>query len=226
MGSFFNLSDDQARASRTSHSEVIGHLPQYPEGRFAGRGIVMLAGGRYSEFAATSLGMLREVGSQLPVEVWAKDASEEMPGWCAELSKEGIACRRLADYIDLGHLKHPYQWKVFTMLFSSFQEILFLDADDMPIDNPDTIFDSDIYQKTGAILWPDYWKHSGSPWLPYILGITEQKSDMLYDEKSVESGQIIWHKETHWRVSLKLLAHLTISTNEFLRTESSSGSLL
>ena len=202
MGSFFTLSDDQARASRASHDEVMLHLPKYPEDRFAGRGVVMLAGGRYSEFAATSLGMLRQVGSELPVEVWAKDASEEMPGWCSELAKEGIACRRLSDYMDLAHLKHPYQWKVFTMLFSSFREILFLDADDMPIENPDTIFDSEVYQNNGVILWPDYWKHSGSPWLPYILGISEQKSDMLYDEKSVESGQMFWHKQTHWKVSL------------------------
>ena len=186
----------------------------------------MLAGGSYSEFAATSLGMLRQVGSKLPVEVWAKDSSEETPGWCAELAKEGIACRRLADYMDMTHLKHPYQWKVFTMLFSSFREILFLDADDMPIDNPDTIFDSEVFQKNGAILWPDYWKHSGSPWLPYILGMTEQRSDMLYDEKSVESGQIFWHKETHWRVSSVLAPHAITNADGFAHTESSSRDLL
>ena len=160
----------------------------------------MLAGGRYTEFAATSLGMLREMGSKLPVEVWSKDESEEINGFCDEIRAEGMACRRLADYMDLSLLRHPYQWKIFTILFSSFEEVLFLDADSMPIMNPDFIFDSDVYKENGAILWPDYWKHSGSPWLPYVIGLSEQRSDMFQEEKSIESGQIYWHKQKHWKV--------------------------
>ena len=160
----------------------------------------MLAGGHYSEFAATALGMLREVGSKLPVEVWVKDASEEEPGWCVELAKEGMACRRLDDYLDMSVFTHPYQWKIFTMLFSSFNEFLFLDADNMPMKNPDTIFDSKAYRDTGAILWPDYWKFSGSPYYPYIAGLTDEPSDALYEDKTVESGQVVWNKERHWKV--------------------------
>ena len=206
LGSFFNLSADEAKASRATHARVLTALPPYPaangdaEPPFKGRGIVMLAGARYSEFAATSLGMLRESGSKLPVEVWARDEAEETPGWCAELAGEGIACRRLVDHVDISALKHPYQWKVFTLLFSSFREVLFLDADDMPVRDPDDVFESEAYRQQGTILWPDYWKHSGSPWLPYIIGTNEEKSDMYMDEKSVESGQIVWDKERHWKV--------------------------
>ena len=190
----------EANDTRKNHKEVMNSLPTYPQGKFSGRGVVMLAGGRYSEFAATSLGMLREVGSKLPVEIWARDTDEEMPGWCEELEREGMACRRLSDHMEMKVFKHPYQWKVFTLLFSSFEEILFLDADNSPIRNPDTIFDSEIYKKNGVILWPDYWKHSGSPWCPYVLGISDKKSDVLADAKSVESGQIFWNKKTHWKV--------------------------
>ena len=206
-----NITEAQAYQTRIEHETVIRHIPPYPENMFEGRGIVMLAGGKYSEFAATALGMLREVGSQLPVEVWIKDRSEETPGWCEELEQEGMACRRLQDYMDMSILPMPYQWKVFTILFSSFKEIIFLDADDMPIRNPDVIFDSAVYRENGAILWPDYWKHTGSWWLPYIVGVKDEASDMWQDEKSAESGQLVWNKEWHWKV------HLPSSQFSFLR---------
>ena len=195
-----NISESDAHITRIEHTAVFRHIVPYPENVFHGRGIVTLAGGRYSEFAAIALGMLREVGSILPVEVWIKDRSEENRNWCDEITKEGMVCRRLSDYMDLSAVPLPYQWKAFVMLFSSFEEILFLDADSMPIKKPDAVFDSKVYRDTGAILWPDYWKHTGSPWLPYAIGISDGASEMLQDERSVESGQIVWNKHRHWKV--------------------------
>ena len=200
LDSFFNLTNDDAAASRANHQAVLDKLTPYPPGRFSGRGVVMLAGGRFSEYAATSLGMIREVGSQLPVEVWMKDETEDIPGWCDELQTEGMTCRYLSEYMDPGVLKHNYAMKIFTILFSSFEEVLLLDADSAPIQYPDPIFDSEIYQEKGAILWPDYWRHTGSPWLPYIIGLTDAKSEMFYDDKTVESGQLVWNKKQHWKV--------------------------
>ena len=195
-----NITESEAHATRVEHAAVLRHIPPYPEDLFSGRGVITLAGGKYSEYAATALGMLREIGSTLPVEVWMKDQTEEKEGWCAELEKEGMVCRRLSDYMDLSALPIPYQWKVFVMLFSSFEEFIFLDADSMPIRNPDQVFESKPYRDTGAILWPDYWKHTGTPWLPFVIGISDEASDMLQDEKSVESGQLVWNKNRHWKV--------------------------
>ena len=202
------LTNASAQSTRIQHTSVVRHLPPYPEDQFLGRGIIMLAGGKYSEFAATALGMLRAVGSTLPVELWMKDRTEETEGWCAELEKDGVACQRLQDYMDMSALVHPYQWKVFVMLFSSFEEFIFLDADDMPIRNPDVIFDSDAYRDHGAILWPDYWKNSGSTWLPYIIGISDDESKMLEGERTVESGQLVWDKRRHWKVRTTHLFHV------------------
>ena len=223
LGTFFNLTDDDASASRAAHERVRAALPAYPARHFRGRGVVVLAGGRYSEFAATALGVLRDVGSRLPVEVWAKDAAEELPGWCNELAAEGMSCRRLADHMDVGALRHAYQWKVFTILFSGFREVLFLDADAMPVGDPDAIFESPAYRETGAVLWPDYWKHSGSPALPYILGLSEQRPDYrLAAERSVESGQLLWDKGRHWR-SLLLAAYYNYHGPDFFYTLFNNG---
>jgi len=194
------ISQEDVEASRDSHVEIVRSIPPYPRNVFSGRGIVMLAGGRYSSFATTGLGMLREIGSKLPIEVWVKDHTEEKEGWCDEIKKEGMACRRISDYMDVSSNKHGYQLKISSILFSSFEEILFLDADNVPVRNPDGIFEAKSYTDTGVVLWQDYWKHSGSPWLPYVVGISVGASEALRDDDTVESGQLVWNKKRHWKV--------------------------
>lgn len=197
-----NLSLADAQATRLSHVEVTKKLPSYPEGIFSGRGIIMLAGARYSDYAATGLGMLREINSRLPIEVWMKDEKEEKAGWCDELRNEGMACRRVSDYMDVSKLEHGYQLKATSILFSSFEQILFLDGDNIPIRKPDGVFDSKSFMDSGVVLWTDYWRHTGSPFLPYIIGLTQEASDVLIQEqnKTIESGQLMWDKKRHWKV--------------------------
>lgn len=145
-----SLDHSEARSTRESHQHVVSKLLPYPTDLYKGAGIVMLAGGRYSEYAATSLATLRKMGSTLPVELWSADESEEVDGWCEELAKEGIACRKLENYIDLKTFRHPYQWKILTFLFSSFEEMIFLDADCIPLRDPDVLLKSEVYNKAGG----------------------------------------------------------------------------
>lgn len=196
------LSLADAEATRLSHVEVIKKLPSYPASVFSGRGIIMLAGGRYSDYAATGLGMLREINCRLPIEVWMKDEKEEKAGWCDELRDEGMVCRRVSDYMDVSKIEHGYQLKISSILFSSFEQILFLDGDNIPVTKPDKVFDSKGFIDTGVVLWMDYWRHTGSPFLPYVLGLTQEASDILIQEqnKTVESGQLMWDKKRHWKV--------------------------
>ncbi|KAL8735305.1 MAG: hypothetical protein Q9166_000850 [cf. Caloplaca sp. 2 TL-2023] len=193
------ISTGDAQASRKSHVEVTKKLLPYPDQLFSGQGIVVLAGGRYTGFATTGLGMLREVGSKLPIEVWVKNQEEENEEWCKELANEGIACRRLSDYMDTELLEHGYQLKISSILFSSFEQILFLDADNVPVRSPDVIFKSKSFTNTGVVMWPDYWKHTGAPLLPYIVGLSERASEMLREDQTVESGQLMWDKKRHWK---------------------------
>lgn len=196
------LSMSDAKLSRESHLEVVNALPEYPKDTFSGRGVIMLAGGRYNLYAATALGVIRETGSKLPVEVWFNETSEGKEGWCDELAKEGMVCKWLSDYVDGRFLQNGYQLKILTMMFSSFEQFLFLDADNQPVKNPDTIFDTKSFKDNGAILWPDYWDHTGAPLLPYVVGLTDEASDMWLKKgtRTVESGQIVWDKSRHWKV--------------------------
>ena len=189
-----------AQASRESHAEVVRRLPEYPEDIYKGRGVVILAGGKFSGFATTGMGMLREIGSALPVEVWMRDKSEETAGWCKEIEQDGMVCRRVSDYMDVSRLEHGYQLKISSIFFSSFEQVLFLDADNVPVRLPDPIFDSKTFTETGVILWPDYWNHTGSPLLPYEIGLTEDESEILRQDQTTESGQLVWDKKRHWKV--------------------------
>ena len=194
------LQRTDAEASRKSHIEVFKNIPAYPEGLYKGRGIVILAGGRFSPFATTGMGMLREIGSTLPVEIWMKDKDEEKAGWCKDIKQDGMVCRRLSDYMDTSATESGYQLKVNSILFSSFEQVLFLDADNVPVKSPDTIFDSQVFIDNGAILWPDYWKHSGAPLLPFEVGLSDDASEILRQDQTAESGQLVWDKRKHWKV--------------------------
>lgn len=194
------LDPKDVEASRETHAALVATLPAYPEDLYSGRGIVVVGGGNYSEFAATSLRMLRHAGSELPVELWMKNDMEAQPEWCSELAQEGVACRLLSDYMDVSCLV-GYQLKPAAMLLSTFQDILYLDADNSAIRNPDTLFDTEEYQETGAILWPDFWRSTESPMTGYIIGAS---NDMVTPDLStiqtVESGQMLWNKRRHWKV--------------------------
>ena len=49
-----------------------------------------------------------------------------------------------------------YQIKAFSLLFASFEEFMFLDTDNIPLQDPKIVFDFPLYKKTGALFWPDY----------------------------------------------------------------------
>ncbi|KAK3671231.1 hypothetical protein LTR78_008866 [Recurvomyces mirabilis] len=196
-----DLSAEDALKIRQIHAKYIKAIPKYPKKTYKGRGIVMLAGGHYSEFAATSLGVLREIGSILPVEVWRRDEREEKhDGWCQEIENEGMACRRLSDYLDtdLIDIKGGYEMKVLCMLFSSFEEIVFIDADNMALQRPELLFDSQAYKDTGVVLWHDYWNYDNIDWLDYVIGVSDEKNENLWEHTTHESGEIVWNKKRNW----------------------------
>ena len=201
LANYLDMTAEEADHIRREHAVIVESLPVYPEGVFNGRGVVILAGGKYSEFAATTLGMLRLVGSRLPVEVWMIDVTEEKAGWCDHLARQGMACRFVSEHIkDMSQLSHHYQLKIAALLFSSFAEILYLDSDSMPVVNPDHIFDAPAYADTGAILWPDYWKPTESPYTPYITGRSDEKASTVPSFQTIDSGQMLWNKKKHWKV--------------------------
>ncbi|KAJ5778945.1 hypothetical protein N7457_006665 [Penicillium paradoxum] len=162
------------------------------------RGIVSTAGGFYLPVLVISLRMLRRTGSTLPVEVFLSDEDEYEPYICdVVLPSLNAKCVVLSRILIAAPAKiQKYQFKPFAMLFSSFEEILFLDADAFPLEKPEILFTSEPFISNGMLTWPDFWASSVSPIFYDIAGYQAPPMDL---RQSTESGEILLSKKSHIR---------------------------
>ncbi|CDK25718.1 unnamed protein product [Kuraishia capsulata CBS 1993] len=142
----------------------------------SGRGIVIVGGGDYNWLTLLNINQLRTTGCTLPVEVYIANADDYEKAFCDEILPE------LNAKCVLGHKEIPsglrnseaisgFQYKLYAFFASSFQEILFLDSDNVVVRDPTPMFDSKPYLKTGLVLWPDCWSRTTHPKYYSIAGI-------------------------------------------------------
>ncbi|KAL1900598.1 mannosyltransferase [Sporothrix stenoceras] len=162
------------------------------------RGIVMTAGGQYVGIAVTSILMLRRSGSQLPVQLFLDSDSDYDATLCESvLPALGTECHIMQRFWETTPWMPPlarFQFKVFSILLSSFQEVLFFDADCWPIHNPDGLFEAAPFTTHGLVTWPDFWLSTTSPVLYDILDIAPPR---LTERRSSESGVLLYDKARH-----------------------------
>lgn len=203
MADMFGQPSAEFRTRLRLAEAVIAEAPPYPEGCYSGRGIVTCAGGaRYFPSAWVLINMLRHLGCSLPVELWylgRHELTEEM----AELVRPlGVTC------VDAHEVRqrHPARilngWEVkpYSIIHSRFEEVLFLDADNIPVVNPEFLFDAPQYRESGAVFWPDYGRLSRHRAIWEVCGVPYR------DEPEFESGQILVHKRRCWQ-ALQLAMH-------------------
>lgn len=162
------------------------------------RGLVTTAGGTYLPVFAVSLRMLRRMGTHLPMEVFLADPNEYESYICDHVfPKLNAKCVILSEILDAApheiKISH-YQYKVFAMIFSSFEEVMFLDSDAFPVHDADSLFTTKPFTNNGLVTWPDYWESSASPLYYKIAG---QPVPSLSIRQSTESGELLLNKKTH-----------------------------
>ncbi|GAM89155.1 hypothetical protein ANO11243_071910 [Dothideomycetidae sp. 11243] len=188
-----------------AHAGFIKELNKVQEpGPWSGHGIVIVAGGRWFGTALTTIQMIRRLGSELPVEVFMKDEDEYEEYVCREfLPKLNAKCLVMTDFLKTG--KHQwkashFQLKVLALMFSSFQHVLFLDSDSMPITDPyKEMMLTEPYLSTGLILWPDFWRATESPAFYSVAGVP---FPLDLPANSCESGQFMMDKNKHIKTLL------------------------
>jgi len=169
----------------------------YPGG-YEGRGIVICAGGvRYFTAAWVCIKMLRRLGCRLAIQLWHLGPKEMTPAMKALVEPLGVEC------VDARKIrkKHPARllrgWplKPYAIIHSPFREVLFLDADNVPVVNPEFLFDIPEFKCTGAVFWPDYNRK------PTEKTKAIWRSCGLHQpgEPEFESGQILVDKERCWK---------------------------
>lgn len=179
---------------------------KYPS-TFKGRGIVTCAGGKYFTPAWVLINILRMHGCKLPIEIW-HIGPEEVTDKMREVV-EKVPDVKFVDAFEV-KMKHNirklggWESKPLAIMYSSFEEVLFLDSDNVPTVNPEFLFEDKHYKDTGAVFWPDYEKLERwrSIW---------QICDVEYkNEPEFETGQILVDKRKCWKA-----LNLTMRMNEY-----------
>lgn len=183
-----------ANAALESRHFIETMEPESPED--AGRGIVICGGGvTYFTNAWVCINMLRHLGCRLPIQLWhlgPEEIDERIKALVAPLDVE------LVDALEMRQ-RHPVRRivgcgvKPYALLYSRFSEVLLLDADNVPVENPEFLFETPEFKQAGAIFWPDFGhlKPDGSIW---------KLCDVAYcDEPEWETGQVVVDKRRNWK---------------------------
>eukprot|EP00240_Pyramimonas_obovata_P005834 CAMPEP_0118927734 /NCGR_PEP_ID=MMETSP1169-20130426/5154_1 /TAXON_ID=36882 /ORGANISM="Pyramimonas obovata, Strain CCMP722" /LENGTH=329 /DNA_ID=CAMNT_0006869565 /DNA_START=244 /DNA_END=1230 /DNA_ORIENTATION=- len=144
---------DNMYALRDSWRQFIELAPPYKRygALFSGAGIVILGGGRYFTQAWVNIHVLRAVKCDLPIELWYTNAEvDSVEPHRNALHDLGVTLRNLGAIVDPseeGAARQVYGFalKMVSILFSSFQEVLFLDADNNVARDPSYLFEDEVY---------------------------------------------------------------------------------
>lgn len=143
----------------------------YPSKKYSGKGIVsaITFGQKYLSCLYITLKVIREhVHSKLPIEVFYY-ARDPVPTQILQHLQSTFSNVKFLDLQKIPGLPsdlslNGYQVKAFSIVFSSFEEVFFLDSDSMPLLDPAILFDVPDYKRTGALFWPDICNmHSARP---------------------------------------------------------------
>ena len=124
-----------------------------------------------------SIYSLRLLNVSLPVEIWVNERDHRLcskifseisfPSYGTPVNSGGgnadVHCMKLQNSV------RGFASKFYALLYTSFTDVLFMDADNVAVSDVNIIFDSKEYKETGSILWSDLWgdrcrsKHAGHP---------------------------------------------------------------
>ncbi|MBI3870887.1 MAG: hypothetical protein HY299_20345 [Verrucomicrobia bacterium] len=182
------------RTARTECERFIRLLPS-PSQAFDGRGVILCAGGtRYFTCAWVCIQRLRQSGCALPIELWYLGDDEMTDEMIQLLEPWGVVCvdahqvRATHPFSELG----GWELKAYAIARSRFAEVLFLDADNVVVRNPEYLFDTREYLETGAMFWPDYGRFEKTEEVWRLLGMDRP------DHPEFESGQMLIDKRRCW----------------------------
>jgi hypothetical protein len=182
------------------------------DGRFKGRGIVTCAGGyQYFTNAWILINMLRHRGCRLPIELWHYGEQEMDDKMRRMIHALDVQCLDVTPFCDKPG-RSGWALKTAAIARSSFEEVLFLDADNVPVRDPSFLFNIPQYKKSGILFWPGDKLISGKHPFLNIFGLDYK------NEPEVELGQLVINKRLGWE-PLVFAEQLNLRSDVFHRLE-------
>lgn len=181
---------------RQASEKFIKGIAEYPQGRFSNSGIVICAGGiKYLTCAWVCVNMLSKWRCKLPIEIWHLGKKEVKNNISKLLVKRGV---KFVDALQTRNtcpvrMLQGWSLKAYAILNCRFKDVLLLDADNVPIKEPEYLFKHPEFKRTGAVFWPDFGRLGPKRAIWRMCGVR------FRDEPEFESGQILVNKEKCWR---------------------------
>lgn len=157
-------------------------------------GIVVCAGGpTYFVQAYVLMRLLRHLGCQLPIELWYRGPSE-MPPQMQELVEpldvQLVDAMEICRQQGVGELQ-GWAIKPFSMLHSRFRRVLYLDSDNVPVDDPSYLFDAPEFRQFGSLFWTDRHRGGETPYGTIHPDAWSAFNVAKSDDAEFESGQVL-----------------------------------
>jgi hypothetical protein len=193
-------------------ASFVRYLPTYPGG-FAGRGIVICGGGvRYFTNAWVCVQMLRRHGCRLPVQLWhlgPKECDDRMKELMGPLGVECVDALEIRRKVP-ARILNGWEIKPYAVLNCPFREVLLLDADNVPLVDPEFLFETPQFRQEGAIFWPDFGRLAPTRDIWRLCEVAYR------DEPEFETGQLVVDKERCW-AALRLTMWMNEQSDFFYR---------
>jgi hypothetical protein len=207
-----NATPTEANARDVAEA-FLQRAPAYPAGRFSGRGVVICGGGeRYFPSAWVCIRMLRHLGCRLPVELWHVTDAELDEPLRRLVSPYGVRCVNAEEVRLCQPVRMLNGWEIkpYAIAHCRFEEVLLLDADNVPVRDPTYLFESDEYAAAGSVFWPDYGRLGPDHPIWRICRVP------FNDEPEFETGQVVVDKSRCW-LPLQLTGHLNDHSDFYYR---------
>lgn len=122
------------------------------------------------------------------------------------------------EFVDLERVEYPshhvqldsggnrrelgYKLKIFSIFAAPFKSMIFMDADSVPLQDPEALLDSETYAMYGNIFWNDFWDDPVPLWellhLEQVDPWRVEGNEPLPLE--AETGQVVFDRVRHWKV--------------------------
>lgn len=169
------------------------------------RGIVTTVFRKDLPVLTVSLHMLRRAGSALPVEIFLRSGDDYEAKICEDvLPALNAKCQVISDILSVDG---PFelnldQIKPFSLLFTSFEEALWMEFDTFPVQDPEILFKSEPFLSKGLVTWPDRWASMISP---LFYEISDQEETPMDERPTTEASQLLINKRTHRNTMLLMI---------------------
>jgi hypothetical protein len=126
--------------------------------------------------------------------------------------------------VDISDAIKSYDWsdremslggaKIDSILASPFEQVLFLDPDVMPVVDPTYLFETNAFNKTGALFWPDTMRRNEDNKLWEVMELQGK----YRNEHEFESGEMLFDKKKVWN-ALMLTKHMAAEAKYYFEVK-------